>query len=67
MLETLIPTPFSVTVNHDRASTRGLELGLSLTDLARHLAISVPAVGYVVHRGEAIARDNHYQLVEADS
>lgn len=36
------------------------ELGMSLTDLARHLGISVPGVGYAVKRGEAIARDNNY-------
>ncbi len=40
------------------------ELGMSLTDLARHLGISGPGVGYAVERGEAIARDNNYQLVD---
>ncbi len=40
------------------------ELGISLTELARHLGISVPAVGYAVERGEAIARDKNYQLIE---
>ena len=40
------------------------ELGMSLTDLARHLGISVPGVGYAVERAEAIARDNNYQLVD---
>jgi len=40
------------------------ELGMSLTDLARHLGSSVPGVGYAVERGESIARDNNYQLVD---
>ncbi len=40
------------------------ELGMSLTDLARHLGISIPGIGYAVERGEAIARDNNYQLVD---
>ena len=40
------------------------ELGMSLTDLANHLGISVPGVGYAVERGEAIVRDNNYELVD---
>jgi len=40
------------------------ELGMSLTDLARHLGSSVPGVGYTVERGESIARDNNCQLVD---
>jgi putative transposase len=40
------------------------ELGFSLTELARHLGISVAGVGYSVERGEIIARKNHYQLIE---
>lgn len=40
------------------------ELGISLTDLARHFGLSVPAIGYSVERGELIARENGYQLVE---
>ena len=40
------------------------EPGMSLTDLARHLGISIPGVGYAVERGEAIARDNNYQLAD---
>jgi chromosomal replication initiation ATPase DnaA len=43
------------------------EPGMSLTALARHLGMSVPAVGYAVQRGEAIARDNNHQLIEAGS
>jgi len=40
------------------------ELGISLTELARRLGISVPGVGYSVVRGEKIARENDYQLIE---
>ncbi len=40
------------------------ELGMSLTDLARDLEMSIPGVGFAVERGEAIAHDNKYQLME---
>ena len=40
------------------------ELGMSLTELARRLGITVAGVGYSVERGEIIARGNHYQLIE---
>ena len=40
------------------------ELGISLTELARRLGISVPGVGYSVERGEIIARKNNYRLIE---
>jgi len=40
------------------------ELGISLTELARRLGISVPGVGYSVERGEMIARKNDFQLIE---
>lgn len=40
------------------------ELGMSLVELARRLEITPPAVGYSVERGEAIARENGYRLVE---
>jgi hypothetical protein len=40
------------------------ELGIPLTELAGRLGISVPAVGYSVERGEIIARENDYQLIE---
>ncbi len=40
------------------------ELGISLTELARRLGISVAGVGYSVERGEIIARENDYQLIE---
>ncbi len=39
------------------------ELGISLTDLAKRLGISVPGVGYSVERGRRIARENGYQLI----
>jgi len=38
------------------------ELGMALTELARHLAMSPSAVSYAVERGEVIATDNNYQL-----
>jgi putative transposase len=40
------------------------ELGISLTELARRLGISVPGVGYSVERGETIARESDYRLTE---
>ena len=40
------------------------ELGTPLTELARSLNLSVPAVGYSVDRGEIIANKNDYQLIE---
>ena len=40
------------------------ELGLSLTELARYFGGSVPGVGYSVERGEKIAREHGYRLVE---
>jgi len=39
------------------------ELGISLTELAARLGISVPAVGYTVERGEKLAKENDYQLI----
>ena len=39
------------------------EAGIPLRTMARRLGISSPAVGYVVERGEAIARENHYELL----
>ena len=38
------------------------ELGFSLTELAKRLNISLPAVSYAVERGEAIALHDNYQL-----
>ena len=40
------------------------ELGFSLTELAQRLNISVPGVGYSVERGEIIARENDYKLIQ---
>ena len=40
------------------------ELGISLTDLAKLLKLSVQEIGYLVERGECVARENGYQLVE---
>ena len=39
------------------------ELGISLTELARRLNMSIAGVGYSVERGEVIVRNNHYQLI----
>ena len=40
------------------------EFGISFTELAKRLGISVAGVGYSVERGEIIARENDYQLTE---
>ena len=40
------------------------ELGISLRELARRLEISSPGVGFSVERGEAIARENRYHLID---
>ena len=40
------------------------ELGISLRELAKRLELSPPAVGYSVERGEAIAHQNGYRLLE---
>ena len=40
------------------------DLGVSLTELARQIGISVPAIGYSVQRGEIIAKENGFQLVK---
>jgi hypothetical protein len=37
---------------------------MSLTELARRLGIGVAGVGYSVERGEMIALENQYQLIE---
>ncbi|MBW1743624.1 MAG: transposase, partial [Deltaproteobacteria bacterium] len=39
------------------------ELGMSLRELARRLEMSPPAVGFSVERGEAIAHENGYRLI----
>jgi REP element-mobilizing transposase RayT len=38
------------------------ELGIPLTDMARRLDMSPPAIGYAVQRGEAIARERGLRL-----
>lgn len=40
------------------------ELGMSCTDLAEHLEMSQPGVGYAVTRGEKIAKERKYKLIE---
>lgn len=40
------------------------ELGISGTSLAQRFGMSQPGVAYAVKRGERIAKDNNYQLVE---
>ena len=40
------------------------ELGITLTELARRLGISVPGVGYSVERGERTARENSFRLTD---
>jgi len=40
------------------------ELGMSLTELARRFGMSPSALSYAVARGEVIARENNYQLLE---
>lgn len=39
------------------------ELSLSMTDLARRLKLTQPAVSIAARRGERIARENQYQLI----
>ena len=40
------------------------ELAMSMTDLARRLNLTQPAISIAVRRGEKIARENHYQLTD---
>ena len=40
------------------------ELGMSLRELAKRLEMSPPAVGFSVERGEAIAHENGYRLID---
>ena len=40
------------------------ELGMSLRELAKELEMSPPGVGFSVERGEAIARENGYLLID---
>jgi plasmid maintenance system antidote protein VapI len=43
------------------------ELGLSLTELARQMEMTVAGIGYAVHRGAKVARENHYRLLKEES
>jgi hypothetical protein len=40
------------------------ELGMSKTDLAKKLNLTQPAVSFAVRRGEKIAREDQYQLID---
>jgi hypothetical protein len=42
------------------------ELGLSLTELARQMEMTVAGIGYAVRRGEKVARENHYRLLREE-
>ncbi|MEA2040811.1 MAG: hypothetical protein U9N82_13455 [Thermodesulfobacteriota bacterium] len=58
---------FVVQVRH--AEFQGIEyskffVGILLTELAGRLEISVPGAGYSVERGEIIAIENGYRLIE---
>ena len=62
---------FSKGRQHRKVKARSLlcfwavrELRMSLTDLARELDMSTPGVGFAVERGEAIAHNNKYQLMD---
>lgn len=39
------------------------ELGMSLTDIGKHMGMSPPGVGYAVERGEIITRKNNYKMM----
>ena len=40
------------------------ELGMAITELAKRLELTPPAIGYAVSRGERIAREKHYLLID---
>jgi putative transposase len=40
------------------------ELGMTMTDLAKRLHLTQPAISIAVRRGEKIARENQYKLIE---
>jgi len=48
----------------DQADIYVREMGISLTDSARHLVLRSPGISSSVERGEIIARESGYQLVE---
>jgi predicted DNA-binding protein YlxM (UPF0122 family) len=41
-----------------------LELAISMTEIAKRLNLIRPAVSIAVRRGEKIARENQYQLID---
>ena len=43
------------------------DLEVSLTELARRIGISIPAVGYSVERGQIFCSENSLQLIEKES
>lgn len=62
---------FSRTRKRIRVEARSLlsywavrELGMPLTDLAKHFGMSPSGVGYAVERGEGIAKEKGYRLTE---
>ena len=56
--------PLFMTFVRDLKEPHPNDLGVSLTELARQIGISVPAVGYSVERGQVICRENNFQLLE---
>ncbi len=40
------------------------ELGMPIRQLAKRLEINPPGVGFSVERGQAIARENEYHLID---
>ena len=40
------------------------ELGMSMTDLAKRLNLTQPAISIAARRGEKIARENQYRIVD---
>ena len=40
------------------------ELGMSMTDLAKRLNLTQPAISIAARRGERIARENQYMLID---
>jgi len=40
------------------------ELGISMTDLAKRLNLTQPAISIAARRGERIVRENQYMLID---
>jgi hypothetical protein len=40
------------------------ELGISMTDLAKRLNLTQPAISIAARRGERLARENQYVLID---